>query len=80
MTYFGVNYYLSGLHSYAAGDPMPIPSFLYYLIAFFIISTILSSIKFNKFYNKVNVIALILLFLVFYPELFVIFKMMLQWN
>ena len=24
-TYFGVNYYLSGLHSYAAGDPMPIP-------------------------------------------------------
>ncbi len=25
MTYFGVNYYLSGLHSYAAGDPMPIP-------------------------------------------------------
>ena len=31
MTYFGVNYYLSGLHSYAAGDPMPIPSFVYYL-------------------------------------------------
>ena len=25
MTYFGVNYYLSGLHSYAAGDPVPIP-------------------------------------------------------
>ncbi|MBD3794795.1 MAG: cytochrome c biogenesis protein CcsA [Epsilonproteobacteria bacterium] len=25
MTYFGVNYYLSGMHSYAAGDPMPIP-------------------------------------------------------
>ena len=25
MTYFGVNYYLSGLHSYAAGDPIPIP-------------------------------------------------------
>jgi len=24
MTYFGVNYYLSGLHSYAAGDPVPI--------------------------------------------------------
>jgi cytochrome c-type biogenesis protein CcsB len=29
MTYFGVNYYLSGLHSYAAGDPVPIPSFVY---------------------------------------------------
>ncbi len=30
MTYFGVNYFLSGLHSYAAGDPMPIPDFVYY--------------------------------------------------
>ena len=28
MTYFGVNYYLSGLHSYAAGDPVPIPDFV----------------------------------------------------
>lgn len=31
MTYFGVNYYLSGLHSYAAGDPVPIPAFVYYI-------------------------------------------------
>lgn len=30
MTYFGVNYYLSGLHSYAAGDPVPVPDFVYY--------------------------------------------------
>ena len=29
MTYFGVNYYLSGLHSYAGGDPVPVPSFVY---------------------------------------------------
>lgn len=33
MTYFGVNFYLSGLHSYAAGDPLPIPVFLYYFVA-----------------------------------------------
>ncbi len=33
MTSFGVNYYLSGLHSYAAGDPLPIPTFIYVLIA-----------------------------------------------
>ncbi|MFK7937441.1 MAG: cytochrome c biogenesis protein CcsA [Saprospiraceae bacterium] len=33
MTYFGVNYYLSGLHSYAAGDPVPIPTFVYYAVA-----------------------------------------------
>lgn len=32
MTFFGVNYYLSGLHSYAAGDPMPIPSWVYYSV------------------------------------------------
>ncbi len=28
MTYFGVNYYLAGLHSYAKGDPVPIPTFV----------------------------------------------------
>jgi cytochrome c-type biogenesis protein CcsB len=33
MTYFGVNFYLSGLHSYAAGDPVPIPTFVYYTAA-----------------------------------------------
>jgi len=33
MTYFGVNYYLSGLHSYAAGDPVPIPEWVYYAVA-----------------------------------------------
>lgn len=32
MTYFGVNYFLSGLHSYAAGDPVPIPLFVYYAL------------------------------------------------
>ncbi len=33
MTYFGVNYYLSGMHSYATGDPVPIPTFVYYTVA-----------------------------------------------
>ncbi len=32
MTYFGVNYYLSGLHSYASGDPVPVPTFVYYAL------------------------------------------------
>ncbi len=40
MTYFGVNYYLSGLHSYAAGDPVPIPMWVYYGIAGLFILTI----------------------------------------
>jgi len=37
MTYFGVNYYLSGMHSYAAGDPVPIPIFVYWTLAIIIV-------------------------------------------
>ncbi|HIV49684.1 MAG TPA: cytochrome c biogenesis protein CcsA [Candidatus Helicobacter avicola] len=33
MTYFGVNFYLSGKHSYASGEPIPVPVFLYVMIA-----------------------------------------------
>ena len=33
MTYFGVNFYLSGMHSYATGDPVPIPMWVYYVTA-----------------------------------------------
>ncbi|MFY0598872.1 MAG: cytochrome c biogenesis protein CcsA [Cyclobacteriaceae bacterium] len=33
MTYYGVNYYLSGLHSYAAGDPVPVPSWVYVVVS-----------------------------------------------
>jgi cytochrome c-type biogenesis protein CcsB len=42
MTYFGVNYYLSGLHSYAAGEPIPIPNWVYYAISGLILLTLLS--------------------------------------
>ncbi len=42
MTYFGVNYYLSGLHSYAAGEPIPIPSWVYYSITGLLILTLLA--------------------------------------
>ena len=45
MTYFGVNYYLSGLHSYAAGDPLPIPKFLYFMVAFLVILIIIAFSK-----------------------------------
>ena len=46
MTYFGVNYYLSGLHSYAGGDPVPIPNLIYYLIA------IIFSLAVLAYYNQ----------------------------
>jgi cytochrome c-type biogenesis protein CcsB len=32
MTYFGVNYYLTGLHSYAEGNPVPVPTFTYIIL------------------------------------------------
>jgi cytochrome c-type biogenesis protein CcsB len=32
MTYFGVNFYLSGMHSYAQGDPVPVPEFVYWTL------------------------------------------------
>jgi cytochrome c-type biogenesis protein CcsB len=46
MTYFGVNYYLSGLHSYASGDPVPIPDWIYYVVGVIIILIFWAS--FNK--------------------------------
>jgi len=33
MTYFGVNYFLAGLHSYAAGDPVTLPTWVYVAVA-----------------------------------------------
>ncbi len=49
MTFFGVNYYLSGMHSYAAGDPVPIPVWIYYAIGFFVIFAIVSYWRFKRF-------------------------------
>ena len=49
MTYFGVNYYLSGLHSYAKGDPVPVPMFVYYVVAIIIVVGISSYISDQRF-------------------------------
>ncbi|MBN2237712.1 MAG: cytochrome c biogenesis protein CcsA [Bacteroidales bacterium] len=54
MTYFGVNYYLSGLHSYAQGDPMPIPNGVYYSVAFFVSLSILAYFANKKYEVKIN--------------------------
>jgi len=43
MTYFGVNYYLSGLHSYAAGDPIPMPMWVYYGVAGLFVLSIMAA-------------------------------------
>jgi cytochrome c-type biogenesis protein CcsB len=49
MTYFGVNYYLSGLHSYAAGDPIPIPNWVYISLVSCTIISLLAWLKYRKF-------------------------------
>ncbi len=48
MTFFGVNFYLSGMHSYATGDPVPIPAWVYPSIAFFVLLSIISYIRYKK--------------------------------
>ncbi len=45
MTYFGVNFYLSGMHSYAAGDPVPIPIYVTYIALAMIIVASLAFIN-----------------------------------
>ncbi|MHC1705337.1 MAG: c-type cytochrome biogenesis protein CcsB [Tenuifilaceae bacterium] len=47
MTYFGVNYYLSGLHSYASGDPVPIPTFVYVSIILLISISVMALRKYR---------------------------------
>ncbi|MDD2790947.1 MAG: cytochrome c biogenesis protein CcsA [Sulfurimonas sp.] len=51
MTYFGVNYYLSGLHSYAAGDPVPVPVWIYYAISVIAVIIIWASFNRDKLLN-----------------------------
>jgi cytochrome c-type biogenesis protein CcsB len=51
MTYVGVNFHLSGLHSYASGEKQNV---VYYLYIFFVVVVvgILAYLKFRKYYKK----------------------------
>jgi cytochrome c-type biogenesis protein CcsB len=49
MTYYGVNYYLSGLHSYAAGDPVPVPQWVYIGVAVLVCISVLAFIRKRRF-------------------------------
>ncbi|TAJ14616.1 cytochrome C biogenesis protein [Marinilabiliaceae bacterium JC017] len=46
MTYLGVNYYLAGMHSYAKGDPVPVPDFVYYTVI------VVATVSIYAFYNE----------------------------
>jgi cytochrome c-type biogenesis protein CcsB len=48
MTYFGVNFYLSGLHSYASGERVVTPSFVYYAAIFIAVLGAFSYFKYKK--------------------------------
>ena len=51
MTYFGVNFYLTGLHSYASGDKVITPSFVYYSILFVFLLGTFSYFRYKKYYK-----------------------------
>jgi cytochrome c-type biogenesis protein CcsB len=52
MTYFGVNFYLSGLHSYASGDKAITPTFVYYAASIFVVISVFAYLKYKKYYKK----------------------------
>ncbi|MGB0879900.1 MAG: cytochrome c biogenesis protein CcsA [Polaribacter sp.] len=54
MTYFGVNFYLSGLHSYASGDRVITPTSVYYSVGFVTVLGTFAWIKYKKYYQKVG--------------------------
>ncbi len=49
MTYYGVNYYLSGLHSYAAGDPVPVPQWVYIGVMVLVIIGLIAFVRKRAF-------------------------------
>ncbi|MDY8138384.1 cytochrome c biogenesis protein CcsA [Aquimarina sp. 2201CG5-10] len=52
MTYFGVNFYLKGLHSYASGDKVITPNSVYYSVVFLAILGAISYWRYKVHYKK----------------------------
>ncbi|MHC5353131.1 cytochrome c biogenesis protein [Myroides sp. LJL115] len=52
MTYFGVNFYLSGLHSYAQGEQVITPSIVWYSLGFCILLSTAAWFGYRKYYKK----------------------------
>jgi cytochrome c-type biogenesis protein CcsB len=52
MTYFGVNFYLTGLHSYASGDVPVTPGFVWYIVTFAVVLSVLAFFAYKKHYKK----------------------------
>ncbi|MFB6318722.1 cytochrome c biogenesis protein CcsA [Saccharicrinis sp. FJH54] len=55
MTYFGVNYFLGGMHSYAGGGSIyTLPSWIFYVVILLIVLLILSYNRYKKVYAEVG--------------------------
>ncbi|MGJ8666209.1 MAG: cytochrome c biogenesis protein CcsA [Patiriisocius sp.] len=52
MTYFGVNFYLTGLHSYASGDVPVTPTFVGYIVGGAFLLMLISYFPYRKYYLK----------------------------
>ncbi|MFD0700943.1 cytochrome c biogenesis protein CcsA [Myroides pelagicus] len=52
MTYFGVNFYLSGLHSYASGDKVITPTIVWWSVGFVFVLSTLSYIQYKRHLKK----------------------------
>lgn len=52
MTYFGVNFYLVGLHSYASGDKPITPGFVYYTLLFVAALSTWAYFSHKKYFSK----------------------------
>lgn len=52
MTYFGVNFYLVGLHSYASGDQVITPTFVWYTVAGVLVLGAISRWRYTVHYGK----------------------------
>ena len=52
MTYFGVNFYLVGLHSYASGDKVITPNFVYWSLFIVFVLAAISRYKFVRYLKK----------------------------
>ena len=49
MTYFGVNFYLSGLHSYASGDQVITPNSVFYSVGLYLYLELLHGLNIENF-------------------------------
>ncbi len=54
MTYFGVNYYLSGMHSYAQGEPAPVPTGVYIAVVIVFVVVIAAFFSERKLKEKLS--------------------------